>query len=114
MYQLDLARQRILLQDASPSDPRAGGVGVFGGYYNLSQNEYHFIVTAYIQDLLTGRTVDYGTYIAPTDIFATNSTTSINIGATPLVASRTAAVGSDPASLNRIKLNIIYTKVAKK
>ena len=70
--------------------------------------------TAFIQDLLTGRTVDYGTYIGPTDIFASSSSTSVNIGATPQVASRTAAVGFDPASANRIKLNIIYTKVAKK
>jgi len=111
MYQFDLARQRILLQDANPSDPRAGGVGVFGGFYNSTQNEYHFIITGYIQDLLIGKTVDYGTYIGPID---NTNTSSVDIGATAQVASRTAAVGFDPTSPNRIKLNIIYTKVAKK
>jgi hypothetical protein len=111
MYQLDIAGQRIFLQDANSGvDPRSGGIGVFGGFYGSAQNEYHFIITAYLQDLLLGKTVDYGTYIGPVD---NTNTTSVDIAATPQVASRTAAVGSDKSSPYRIKLNIIYTKVAK-
>jgi len=113
MYQLDLARQRILLQDANPNDPRSGGVRVFGGFYNSSNNSYHFIVTAYLQDLLDGRTVNYGTYIGPIDINSSDAATTVDKEATAQVASRTVAVGSDSSSPYRIKLNIIYTKVAR-
>jgi hypothetical protein len=119
MYQLDLALQRIELQDAG-SDPRSGGESVFGGYYAPNTNpsipapsEYHFIITAYLQDLLMGTTVDYGTYIGPID---NTNTSGVDIAATPLVVSRTVAVGSDlTSSLSqyRIKLNIIYTKIPK-
>jgi len=110
MYKLDLALQRTELQDASSYDARSGGIGIFGGYYNSTQNEYHFIITAYLQDLLYGKTVDYGTYIGPID---NTNTTSVDIAATPQVASRTVAVGTDNTSPYRIKLNVVYTKVAK-
>ena len=110
MYQLDLALQRIELQDASSTDPRSGGVGVFGGFYNTTQNEYHFIITAYLQDLLYGKTVDYGTYIGPID---NTNTSTVDIAATPQVASRTVAIGTDKTSPYRLKLNIIYTLVKK-
>jgi hypothetical protein len=116
MYQLDIAHQRVEIQDATTTDPRSGGVSVFGGFYNSSENEYHFIVTAYIQDLLLGKTVDYGTYLGPIDINSTDASTTVDIAATPQVGSRTVAIGSDHTtsnSTNRIKLNIIYTKIAK-
>jgi hypothetical protein len=108
MYQLDIAHQRIDIQDGG-SDPRSGGIAVFGGFYVPTQNEYHFILTAYLQDLLLGKTVDYGTYIAPED---NTNTTGIDILETPQVASRTVAVGTDKTSPLQIKLNIIYTKVS--
>lgn len=111
MYRLDLALQRAELQDAnSTGDPRFIGVTTFGGYYNRSLNEYHFVITGYLQDLMDGKTVDYGTYIAPID---TTNTQSVDIAETPQVAARTVAIGSDKSSPYRIKLNIIYTKVAK-
>jgi len=113
MYQLDIAHQRIELQDASASDPRSGGVATFGGFYGPLKNEYHFVITAYLQDLLWGKTVDYGTYIAPID---TTSTTAVAIGVTSQVAARTAAVGANPPTPLQpygIKLNIIYTIIAK-
>jgi hypothetical protein len=62
----DIAHQRVALQDASTTDPSAQG-GVFGGSYNAATGEYHFIVTAYLQDLIRGKTVDYGTFLAPVD-----------------------------------------------
>jgi hypothetical protein len=113
MYQLDQALQRIELQDASTSDARSGGVSVFGGYYNSTQNEYHFIITAYLQDLLYGKTVDYGTYIGPIDINSSTASSAVDFAATAQVASRTVAIGADKNSPYRLKLNIIYTKVAK-
>ncbi len=111
MYKLDLANQRTLVQDAnSTGDPRAQGVGIFGGYYNKTTHDYHFIITAYLQDLLSGKTVDYGTYIAPVD---TTNTSSVDIAPTTQVAARTVAIGGNSSSPYKMKLNIIYTKIAK-
>jgi hypothetical protein len=110
MYKLDIAHQRTYVQDGSPSDPRSGGVAVFGGYYSSTAKQYHFILTAYLQDLLLKKTVDYGTYIAPVD---TTNTTGVDIAVTATIAARTVAVGTDNASNYKIKLNIIYTKIAR-
>jgi hypothetical protein len=110
MYRYDIANQPVELQDATSSDPRSGGVGTFGGYYSPVTKSYHFIVSAYIQDLMNGRTVDYGAYIAPVD---STNTTSVDIATTPQTAGRTIAVGTDKNSPYRIKLNIIYTKINK-
>jgi|SRR6185503_5909536 len=112
MYQLDLALRPSLIQDAS-ADPRSGGASTFGGFYNPNKNEYHFILTAYLQDLLFGRVTGYGTYIAPVD---TTNRTGVDISPTSQVAARTVAVGTnnDPKySSYKIRLNVIYTKIAK-
>ena len=103
LYKYDIAKQRVQLQDASPADPRGT---VFGGYYSAANGEYHFIVTSFIQDLYRGKTVDYGTYLAATTADAVEI---IGITPTPTVAQRTVAIGAKSA--DKIKLNIIYTKV---
>ncbi|MDB5145544.1 MAG: hypothetical protein JWQ66_4257 [Mucilaginibacter sp.] len=110
MYRYDIAHQPSELEDANPSDHRSQGVSVFGGFYSPALNSYHFIVTAYVQDLMNGTTVDYGTYLAPVD---TTNTTSVDINPTPQTAGRVIAVGTDKNSPYRIKLNIIYTKINK-
>lgn len=108
MYQLDIAKQRLRVQDASTTDPRGvNALSYFGGYYNKANSEYHFLVTAFVQDLLRGKTVDYGTYIAPVD--PTPPTTTLNIAPTASYAERTITPGKN--SPYRIKLNIIYTKI---
>ena len=111
MYRLDLAHQRTEIEDATTADPRSGGVAVFGGFYNPTQKEYHFILTAYLQDLLLAKTVDYGTYIGAID---TTNTTAVDIAPTVQIGARTVAVGTDKTSPYRIKLNIIYTKISNK
>ena len=110
MYTLDIAHQRTYVQDATAStvDPRALGESTFGGYYSRTLQNYHFIITAYCQDLMTKKTKDYGTYIAPVD---TTNTTSVDITATPQVGARTIAIGANAGSPYRIKLNVIYTKI---
>ncbi len=110
MYRYDIAHQPAELEDANSTtvDPRAQGIAVFGGFYSSALKSYHFIVTAYVQDLMNGLTVDYGTYIAPVD---TTNSTSVDISPTPQTAGRVIAVGSDKNSPYRIRLNIIYTKV---
>jgi hypothetical protein len=110
MYRYDIANQPSELEDANTSDRRSQGVGVFGGFYSPSLNSYHFIVTAYVQDLMNGTTVDYGTYLAPVD---TTNKSTVDYLPTPQAAGRVVAVGSDKNSPYRIKLNIIYTKINK-
>ena len=104
LYRYDIAHQRIALQDASTTDPRASGT--FGGSYNSATGEYHFIVTSYLQDLIRGKTVDYGTFLAPVDPTVTDA---IDISPTASFAERSIIEGKN--SPYRIKLNIIYTKL---
>jgi hypothetical protein len=106
LYKYDLARQRVGLADAG-GDSR--GSQLFGGFYSYTTNDYHFTITAHIEDLLRGKTVDNGTFLGAVDI----ANGSFGFAAATATASRTFAVGSDPASPSRIKLNIIYTKLAK-
>jgi hypothetical protein len=120
MYRYDIALQRVELPDAqgggsSATDPRFIGVTTFGGYYVKSLKEYHFIITGYISDLMRGKTIDYGTYIAPVD---TTNTTTVDIGATAQTAGRAVGVGgiANKTSASypyRMRLNIIYTKATK-
>jgi hypothetical protein len=111
MYRLDLAHQRMVVEDANIGDVRSGGPGVFGGYYSPTLKNYHFIVTAYMQDLLSNKTVDYGTYVAPID----TASTGYGVAPTPVLLSTGARAvaggGANTTSPYRIKLNIIYTKV---
>jgi hypothetical protein len=107
MYRYDLANQRILIQDAAQGDPRAFGAAAFGGFYNPVSQQYHFLITGYIQDLLRGVTTDLGTFIGPIAPDVTGL-----ISATPQIDGRTAAVGFDTTSPYRIKLNLYYTKLS--
>jgi len=112
MYKYDIAHQITELEDANTRDSRYMSPAVFGGYYAKTSkgNAYHFVITGYIQDLIDGTVKDYGTFLAPVD---TASKTTIETSPTTQTASRLIAVGSDKNSPNRIKLNIIYTKVNK-
>ncbi|AYL97722.1 DUF4270 family protein [Mucilaginibacter celer] len=112
MYKLDLAKQRALIQDANGNDPRSQ-TSLFGGRYDRTKKEYHFLVTAYVQDLISKKTVDYGTFIAPVDTTLINTTTGIDVGPTVLTAARSVLVGSDKTSPYSIRLNIIYTRIRK-
>ncbi|TWI98810.1 uncharacterized protein DUF4270 [Mucilaginibacter frigoritolerans] len=124
LYRLDLAHQRALVPDANSADPRSGGAAVFGGIASKINNsstnnvpliQYHFIITAYLQDLLSGKLVDYGTYIAPVDTSSTTSGTTLssaNYLPTSQASARTMAIGGgNLSSPYRMKLNIIYTKI---
>lgn len=117
MYQLDIAHQRTYIQDASPSDGR-NQISAFGGRYDKTKKEYHFLVTAYVQDLIRKKTVDYGTFIAPIDTTEVTTVSGSSVGTTSVspsvqTAARTITVGSDKSSPYKIKLNIIYTRIRK-
>lgn len=115
MYRYNIAKQRTLIPDASTSDrrfispPSGSGLpafAVFGGYYNTNKNEYHFIITGYIQDLISGKTIDYGTFLAAADYF---NTSSIEYTTGSIQAAGRLVVGGDKTSAYKMKLNIIYT-----
>ncbi|QJD96516.1 DUF4270 domain-containing protein [Mucilaginibacter robiniae] len=113
MYRYNIAHQRTVLPDANgtssgASDSRYFSTAIFGGGYDKTEKSYHFIITGYLQDLLRGKTVDYGTFIGPID--TTSRTNATDVLATAQTAGRTVIVGSDKTSAYRIKLNIIYTK----
>jgi hypothetical protein len=115
LYRYDLAHQRVSVEDASSADPRHYDNFTFGGIYNLTTRQYHFLVTSYVQDLINGSTIDYGTFIGTID--NTNSST-VDIAATPETAGRTIGLGhitdkTSPLYNYRLKLNVIYTKTTK-
>jgi hypothetical protein len=112
LYRYDIANTRTYIEDENPSDPRAQGIGVFGGYFSTSLQDYHFVITAYIQDLLLGKIIDYGTFIGARN-FSIGSADAGAFVPTTSTSARTIAVGTDKTSPYRIKLNIIYTKLPK-
>ena len=113
LYRLDLAHQRQLIPDAYAGDLHYIAVGSFGGYYDNYHSSYHYVITGYIEDLLRGKLVDYGTFIAPADTIGTRAgTATIDVSATGSVAAR-SVVGGNKASLYKMKLNIIYNKVTQ-
>ena len=109
IYKYDIAKQRTYVEDSAPNDPRSFGSGA-GGYFSIASKSYHFLLSAYIQDLMRGVSTNNTVYIG-----AANPTEfgTVNIGVNPQIDGRTIAVGSDKTSPYRIKLNITYTKIAK-
>jgi hypothetical protein len=114
LYRYDLAEQRQNVPDNnsatqnSSGDPRSLDPIVFGGYYNSVTKQYIFVITSYIQDLLNGKTKDYGTFLAPTPTNEYQISPSISTGARSVIGSfkKTPVVGD-----NLMKLNIYYTKI---
>ncbi|MCD0487444.1 DUF4270 domain-containing protein [Pedobacter sp. MC2016-14] len=101
LYRYDIAGQRTNLPDNSSTDQRATA---FGGYYDAVNKKYVFSVTAYLQDLLDGKLIDYGTYLS------TSSSTEFN--ATPaLTSSARSIIGSKANATNKLKLNVYYTVI---
>jgi hypothetical protein len=104
LYQYDLAGQRTLIPDQNSNDLRY--TGNFGTRYDIGKKRYTFIVTGYIQDLLDGKTTDYGTYLAP----APNLPAEYGINPSIATANR-SVIGSFINSNQKVKLNIYYTKI---
>ena len=115
LYRYDIAERRQNLPDnnnyvqgGSSGDKRAVGETVFGGYYNSVTKQYVFVVTSYIQDLIDGKTIDYGTFLAATPSTEFEVYPSIATGARSVIGSfkKNPAIGD-----NVMKLNIYYTKI---
>jgi len=115
LYKLDIAGQRKNIPDNdAPSATGgeihryAGSEAAFGGFYDSTNKRYIFTVTAYIQDLIDGKTEDYGTYLAPSSLTEYNLTPSISSAARSVINSRAPGTGQ-----KGIKLNIYYSRVAE-
>lgn len=108
MYRYNIAKQRTLIPDANASDKRFISILPygFGGYYNATKSEYHFIITGYIQDLIAGKTIDYGTFLAPADYY---NLKSIEYSTGSIQSAARLVAGGDKTSAYKMKLNIIYT-----
>jgi len=102
LYRYDIAGQRINIPDNLSTDPRV--LSDYGGLYDGSTKKYKFIVTSYLQDLLDGKTQDYGTFLA------TTGTADFNLSPLPTSAGR-SVIGSFTNPNNKIRLNIFYTRI---
>ena len=65
IFRWDIAERTLPIPDEIPGEPR--NLDIINGIYNRTNKLYVFNITAYIQDLLNGRTKNYGTFITTTD-----------------------------------------------
>jgi hypothetical protein len=116
LYRTDIADQRQPVPDnntgqgQSAPDPRVIPEPiVFGGFYDAVNKRYKFVITSYIQDILSGKLTQYDTYLAP---IYTNEQPSrlISAQATGSTVAR-SVLGGGSNSTNKMKLNIIYTRL---
>jgi hypothetical protein len=132
LYRLDIAGQRQNVPDNNPysSSNTSGDVRTatsqiaFDGLYRFVkrgylQNSYSFNLTNYVQDLVDGKIVDYGTFIAPIATTAGGTTGTAPALATYAYPAPTSAgrvvIGSFHNTNNRkIRLNIYYVKTNTK
>ena len=104
LYQYDIAGKRALIPDQNSQDPRY--TGNFGTGYNIGNKNYTFIVTGLVQDLIDGKAVDNGIFLAPAPALLAE------YGINPsLISADRSVIGSFNNGTNKVKLNIYYTKV---
>ncbi len=108
LYTTDIASQKQLVPDVSDRDSRALSDNDFGGFYDMAKKRYTFNLTSYIQDLINGNLIQYDTYITAIDNSASRLNGTFPSGST---AAR-AIIGSGQSNLpNKMKINILYTKI---
>ncbi|HEX8377511.1 MAG TPA: DUF4270 domain-containing protein [Pedobacter sp.] len=98
LYRSDIAGQRQSVPD--------NNFTTFGGIYNATDKTYTFNITSYIQEILSNKSVQYDTFIAPIEVPAT---TQPNIFSSGTTAAR-AVIGGGNHPTNRMKLKLTYTK----
>lgn len=116
LYRFDIAGQRANVPDNDNSvqgsyngDPRALGEALFGGFFDSVNRRYIFNITSYVQDLLDGKTEDFGTFLAP---ISPSETFNVNPSLTSAARS-VIATDKRPrtAGEKHMKLNIYYTQI---
>lgn len=113
LYRLDIAGQRANIPDnevptQATEHPQeyAGSELAFGGFYETLNKRYLFTVTTYIQDLVDGKTEDYGTYLAASSLTEFNLTPAVSSAARSIINTKSPSTGN-----KGIELKIYYTKV---
>ena len=104
LYRYDIAEQRVV------TEVNSADAAAIGGYFDPTKRQYVFNLTAYIQNIISKKTKDYGTFIAP---IPTNATTewlpmpSVSSAARSVIGAnkKNPAVGE-----SNMKLNLYYTK----
>ncbi|MDA9554828.1 DUF4270 domain-containing protein [Pelobium sp.] len=96
-YRWDIAERPQLIPDDNQRDPRS--IIQNSGLYDTKTKSYIFNMTGYIQDLLNGRTKNYGTFISSTDFLN---------GASVLTEAGRSVVGGGNPNF-KIQLKIYYT-----
>lgn len=99
-FRWDIATRPQLLPDESPNDPRYLGPGFIGGFYNTNVKSYTFNFTGYVQDLISGKMKNYGTFIMPSDVL--NPSSNLNILGR-------SVVGGGAGTTYKVKLRVFYT-----
>lgn len=115
LYQTDIAGQRVQVQDNNPysstnqtGDIRTYASGVlFNGGYNYTKKSYTLILTNYVQDIVDGKTVDLGTYLAAIGLTDSNP---LNLFPYATSAGRVVIGSFNNTNNRKIRLNIYYTK----
>jgi hypothetical protein len=112
VYKNDIAERPTFIADETPFDRRYLGPNSIGGFYNAVPKEYKINMTGYIQDLISGKVKNYGTFVTPNDYIATNSP-NFELSKTVNVFNnlgRTVAGGGVSSSNYKVKLKIYYTE----
>ncbi|MBK0382213.1 DUF4270 domain-containing protein [Pedobacter sp. SD-b] len=112
IYKYDIAERPTFIPDETPFDPRfIAPPFSLGGFYNSAPKEYAINMTGYIQDLISGKTKDYGTFITPNDYIATNSSNyEISKAANVFSNLGRSVVGGVNTPNFKVKLRIYYTE----
>jgi hypothetical protein len=109
IYKWDIANRPVFLADESPFDGRNFGINLIDGIYNRTSNKYVFNITNHIQDLLIGKSKDYGTFISTTEYGATsNPNLEISNSSNVLNNLRRSVVGGSTSNY-KIQLKVYYT-----
>ena len=104
LYRTDIAEQRQLIPDVALGLSDIS----LGGFYDTPKKQYRFTLTAYMQDLLNGKLTQYNTFITAVDAKASSGSALFPSGTT---VSRAVIGSGNKTAPNKMKLNIIYTKV---
>ena len=104
LYRTDIAEQLQPMPDVLLGLTESS----LGGFYDSSKKRYRFTLTAYVQDLLSGKLLQYSTYISAEDLKPGN-----NGKLMPSVSTVSRAVfgSGNTAAPIKMKLNVVYTKV---
>ena len=107
IFRWDIAERILPIPDEIPGEPRSLPYNY--GIYNKTNKTYTFNITGYVQDLLSGRTKNYGTFITSVDFTGIKRVNPTLTGfTTGLEQPGRTVIGGTNASF-KTQLKIYYT-----